>query len=90
MGLVTCILAVIAGCTSESNNTTSKPTVSTGQTSKIDEMFFQQIKQAGEYDTPWQGYQFDKAGMYLIHAEDKQVKNAYIVNAKKLSQMLLL
>ncbi|MFY8349265.1 hypothetical protein AAEU29_01815 [Pseudoalteromonas sp. SSM20] len=83
LGLVTCILAVIAGCNNESNNSTSKPTVSTGQASKIDEMFFQQIKQAGEYDTPWQGYQFDKVGMYLIHAEDKQVKNAYIVNAKE-------
>lgn len=46
-------------------------------------MFFQQIKRAGEHDTPWQGYQFDKVGMYLIHAEDKQVKNAYIVNAKE-------
>ena len=46
-------------------------------------MVFQQIKRAGEHDTPWQGYQFDKVGMYLIHAEDKQVKNAYIVNAKE-------
>ncbi|KPV94780.1 hypothetical protein AN214_03187 [Pseudoalteromonas sp. P1-9] len=85
-GLVTCILATIVGCNSESSNNGDKPPTTSGTASKIDETFFHQIKNAGQHQTPWQGYQFDKVGMYLIHAENKQVKNAYIVNAKETIQ----
>lgn len=85
-GLVTCMLATIAGCNNESSNNGDKPPTTSGTASKIDETFFHQIKNAGQHQTPWQGYQFDKVGMYLIHAENKQVKNAYIVNAKETIQ----